>query len=148
MSEVKTSVDDLMELVNKYPKISVSEAAKKLKTHETTVQAWVDFLVEEHILGIEYKFTTPYIYVHDQEKLDRVKHHEESYSLDDYKNGFEQKAQEQNIPKERIPSMWKEHLRYVIASNKQFFIEECGRRGVEEAEDLYAQYEVEVLDEA
>lgn len=149
MAEVHTSVDDLMTLVKKEGKLSLSEAAKKLNTKQHTVQAWVDFLVEEHILGIEYKFTTPYIYVHDEERLDRVKTQQETnYTIENYKNGFTKKAQEQNIPQERIPAMWKEHLRYVIQNNKKFFGEECERRGVEGSEQLFEKYKSEALDEA
>ena len=59
---LKTSVDDLYELVESRKKISVDDAAKLLKLPVNIVQSLVDFLVEESIFGIEYKFTTPYIY--------------------------------------------------------------------------------------
>lgn len=148
MTEVQTGVDQLMELVKKEGKLSLADASKELGIPESTVQAWVDFLVEEHILGIEYKFTTPYIYVHDEERLERVEHEDEHYTLRDFRNGFYHKAQEKDIPEKRIPVMWKEHLRYVINTHKQFFIQECGRRGVADAEALFEEYEQEVLDEA
>ena len=146
MAEVHTSVDALMELVKKEGKLSVPDAAKKLNTRQSTVQAWVDFLVEEHILGIEYKFTTPYIYVHDEERLERVKRDDEHYTLKDYRNGFYHKAASQDIPDERIPQMWQEHLKYVLEKQKKFFIEECERRSVTEPESLYEDYVKEVLE--
>lgn len=148
MTEVYTSVDELMDLVKKEGRISLSNAAKQLGAPEPTVQAWVDFLVEEHILGIEYKFTTPYIYVHDKERLERVEHADENYTLEDFKNGFYEKAHEKDIPERQIPSMWKEHLRYVISNKKKYFLEECERRSVPEAEDLYDEYQEEMLSEA
>ena len=60
---LKTGVDELYELVMSRKKISVEEIAKILKIPDDTVQALVDFLVEEKIFGIEYKFTTPYVYI-------------------------------------------------------------------------------------
>ncbi|MBI2208893.1 hypothetical protein HYU50_05350 [Candidatus Woesearchaeota archaeon] len=60
---LKTSADDLYELVKSREKISVEEAAKLLRMPINTVHALVDFLVEEKMFGIEYKFTTAYIYI-------------------------------------------------------------------------------------
>ena len=65
---LKTSADDLYELVSSRKKISVEEAAKILKVPNNTVQALVDFLVEERIFGIEYKFTTPYIFISEEKE--------------------------------------------------------------------------------
>src|SRR3989338_2236237 len=69
---LRTVADDLLELVKKSNKISVEEAAKKLKMPLAAVQALVDFLVEERIFGIEYKFTTPYVYLY-KEGIDKAK---------------------------------------------------------------------------
>ncbi len=148
MAKIRTSVDELMELVKKETKIPLPKAAKQLGVHEKTVQSWVDFLVEEHILGIEYKFTTPYIYVQDEERLERAKKRDENYTLKDFKNGFYAKARDKDIPEEQIPHMWREHLRYTLQQHKQHFIDECKRRGVPEPADLYEEYEEEVLHEA
>ena len=63
---LRTVADELLELVRKSKKISVEEAAKKLKMPVDSVQALVDFLVEEKIFGIEYKFTTPYVYISEK----------------------------------------------------------------------------------
>ena len=141
MEQVQTGVDSLMQLVKKETKISLKEAANKLSVPETTVQAWVDFLVEDHILGIEYKFTTPYIYVHDEKRLDEVQHtSNQQYSLKDYKNGFITKARNKDIPEERIEPLWREHLQHIIKQQKNFFLRECERRGVSNSEKLYEQY--------
>ena len=60
---VRTGVDDLLELLEHSAKIPLADAAAKLNVDAGVIQAWVDFLVEEGIVGIEYKFTTPYIYL-------------------------------------------------------------------------------------
>ena len=49
----------------------MEDASKILKLPMNVVQSLVDFLVEEKIFGIEYKFTTPYIYI-SQEKGKKV----------------------------------------------------------------------------
>src|SRR3989338_6336391 len=63
---LRTVADELLELVGKHKKISVEDASKKLKMPAASVQALVDFLVEEKVFGIEYKFTTPYIYLYKE----------------------------------------------------------------------------------
>ena len=50
---VRTGVDDLLELLKKVDKINLADAAQKLGISSTLLQSWVDFLVEEEILGIE-----------------------------------------------------------------------------------------------
>ena len=45
--------------------MAVEEVSKTLHLPAPSVQALVDFLVEEKVLGIEYKFTTPYIYINN-----------------------------------------------------------------------------------
>lgn len=148
MPEVQTGVDKLMQLVKDEERISLSDAAKKLQTPETTIQAWVDFLVEEHLLGIEYKFTTPYIYINNQERVNRVSEEQENYTLAEFRNGFYKKANEKELPAERVPALWKEHLRYTVNQQKRFFVEECRRRGVPEPEDLFEDYLAEVTSES
>ncbi|HEC96339.1 MAG TPA: hypothetical protein ENI59_01520, partial [Euryarchaeota archaeon] len=60
---IKTGVDQLIELLKRVEKIEMSKAAKEINVPLKTLQKWVDFLAEEGLIGIEYKFTTPYIYL-------------------------------------------------------------------------------------
>lgn len=71
---ITTAVDDLIRLIRDSGKLTIADAAKKLGVAEKTVSTWVDFLVEEERLSIEYKFTTPYIflnkeYIDEEEEL-------------------------------------------------------------------------------
>ena len=139
--EIETGVDQLMNLVRDKKKLSVAEAAKLLNKPEDTVQKWVDFLVEELILGLEYKFTTPYIYVHSEERLQSaVKGEEEHFRLSDFKDVFYIHAREKEMPEDKIGHMWIEHLKYVISQQESFFHEECKRQGVPNPDELYPQY--------
>ena len=61
--EIRTGADELVELVKKRKKISIEEAAKLLGLKPANIQGLVDFLVEDKKFGVEYKFTTPYVYM-------------------------------------------------------------------------------------
>ena len=65
---IETGVDGLIRLVNDKNKISVADAAKELNVPIKTIEQWMDFLVEEEKIGVEYKFTTPYLYKLEKEE--------------------------------------------------------------------------------
>lgn len=65
---VETGVDNLIRLLKEKGKISIPQASDELKVPQKTIESWVDFLVEEHKIGIEYKFTTPFIFMLEEKK--------------------------------------------------------------------------------
>ncbi len=78
---VETGVDDLMRIVKKDGKLSISDLSKKLKVSQKVVQRWVDFFVEEKKLGVEYKLTTPYVFFLEPKA---VKNNDISMSKDEF----------------------------------------------------------------
>lgn len=58
---VETNVDLLVSLVKKRREISFDEASKLLGVPYETIESWANFLEEEGIVSIKYKFTTPFI---------------------------------------------------------------------------------------
>jgi len=60
-SIIETGVDKLVNLVNAQKKVSSSDAAKLLGVGINVIMEWADFLEEEGIISIEYKFTKPYL---------------------------------------------------------------------------------------
>jgi len=60
-SIIETGVDKLVNLVNTKGKVAASDAAKELGVGMSVVMEWADFLEEEGIIHIEYKFTKPYL---------------------------------------------------------------------------------------
>ncbi len=62
-SFIETGVDRLVKLVKEKEKMSVPDAAKQLGVSVSTIEEWVDFLEEEGIISLEYKFATPYIVI-------------------------------------------------------------------------------------
>ena len=117
---LKTSADDLYELVRSREKISVEDVAKILRIPDNIVQALVDFLVEEKIFGIEYKFTTPYVYI-SQEKKGKIDLSEKIGKKLVTKEEFYQKAGKWNISAEKINVLWEKYIKENFDSIKKDF---------------------------
>ncbi len=60
-SIIETGVDKLVKLVRESGKIAVPDAARMLNVSQTIVMEWADFLEEEGIISVEYKFTKPFL---------------------------------------------------------------------------------------
>ena len=137
---LKTSADDLYELVKSRKKISVEDAAKILKVPNKIVQALVDFLVEERIFGIEYKFTTPYVYIsQEKEKKIKLEKHEKKLIT---KEEFFQKVRKWNIPSEKINGLWKRYIKENLSPIREDFYIKANSRNLprEKIDDLWNKY--------
>ncbi len=135
---LRTVADELLDLVKKSRKLSVEEAAKHLKMPLATVQAIVDFLVEERVFGIEYKFTTPYVYLYREgvkEAVKGAKGKEKSFTKELMsKERFYQKAKENNVPHEYIETLWRKYLRQNFAYVKEEFWRKAREKKADEGE--------------
>ncbi|MBU4493277.1 MAG: hypothetical protein KKA61_02810 [Nanoarchaeota archaeon] len=58
---LKTGVDRLVSLIKEKKRISVPQAAKELGISQVVVEEWADFLEEDGIISIDYKFATPWL---------------------------------------------------------------------------------------
>ncbi|MFH1849188.1 MAG: hypothetical protein ABH879_03285 [archaeon] len=70
---IKTDVDALVDLVKERKRISFDEVAKTLKLEVSAVEDWAAFLEEEGVIGIDYKFTTPFLVTIEQKKKPQEK---------------------------------------------------------------------------
>lgn len=139
---LRTVADELVELVIKSKKISVEDAAKKLNTPTEAIQALVDFLVEEKVFGIEYKFTTPYIYPYKEDiKSAKVKGKSITKELVT-KEQFYKKAKERNVPYEHIEGLWRKYLQQNLANLREEFLKKAKEKkiGKEKTEELWKKY--------
>lgn len=116
---VRTGVDDLVELLKQKKRISLDQAAKVLKVKLALLQDWVDFLVEEEIVGIEYEFLTPYIFMLKSENTQL-----------ETKEAFVQKARQKNIPPEKIALLWKKYVLENKDSIKRLFVKKAEDKGL------------------
>ena len=135
---LKTDVDDFISFVKEKGKVTFSEASKQLNIPESTIEAWSDFLVEERVLGIEYKFTTAYIYM-DISALG-VKH-DGNMQLETKEEFFE-KASKRKIPQYEIMNMWVKYLSLNLERIKAVFMVRAAERGLgqEKADSLWRKY--------
>ena len=145
-AEITTSVDELLNLLKSHAKIPMAEAAQKLEVGLDVVQSWVDFLVEEQIIGIEYKFTKPFIYLNNPEALDGKSTRDDETSFEIIKENFFTKAQEKNIPEPNIEALWKNHVVKAAESKKDFFIEEAEKRGIQNINQLWNTYKNKLME--
>jgi hypothetical protein len=123
---LRTQVDDFLELIRKYKKVSLMDAGKEMKVPIQTIQAWTDFLVEEGIVGIEYKFTTPYVYMEEVKK----KKGAIGYLGFDTKEVFYEKARKRGINDAQIKLLWLKYLNANEDSMKKVFEDKCRERGM------------------
>ena len=141
-STLKTIADELVELVKTSKKISVEEAAKKLKMPLGTAQSLVDFLVEERIFGIEYKFTTPYVYLYKDE-ISKAKIKDKSITQGLItKEQFYQKAKEKKVPYEFIEGLWRKYLQQNLINIREEFFRKAEEKNLpeEKIEELWDKY--------
>ena len=139
---LRTVADELLELVKESNKISLDEAAKKLKIPIATMEALVDFLVEEKIFGIEYKFTTPYIYLY-KEGIKEIKGKEKFFTKKTLsREQFYSQAKEKNVPYENIEGTWKNYIRQNMGYIREAFMKKARERNIpeEKIEELWRRY--------
>ncbi len=143
---IETGVDELLALLKKTSRISITDAAKELKITASVVQTWVDFLVEEKIIGVEYKFTKPYIYLNTQERKDGSEISEEDeLSLNAFKEEFSKRASNNQIPEQSVNYFWKTHVFRILERKKTFFIQEAKKRSLMDPEGLWKRYKERAL---
>ena len=139
---IRTVADELFDIVKKNGKISVDGAASRLKIPVATIQALVDFLVEEKVFGIEYKFTTPYIYLY-KDDVKSAKRKERSLTKGLVtKEYFYEKAKQKKVPYENIEGFWRKYLQQNISHMREEFLRKTKEKKVpeEKVEDLWTKY--------
>lgn len=132
---ITTGVDSLLDILRKNEKISLQDAASELHLPTDTLQSWVDFLVEERIIGIEYKFTKPYIYLNKEETKTQTKS-SKGPTLQELKDEYASRAKRKKIPQEKIASLWESHIHQELSYLEPFFTEQAQRRGVQDTREL------------
>lgn len=130
---ITTGVDALLDLLRNVEKIAMSDAADKLRVPLDTLQSWVDFLVEERIVGIEYKFTKPFIYLNRDEP--KKKKDSPLPQLKEIKKEYVERAKKKKIPDEQIPQLWDAHVRQELTYLEPFFNEQAQRRSIQDTHE-------------
>ncbi len=87
---IETGVDKLVELLKGKGKISFRDAARELGVGPEVIAEWAEFLNEEGILGIEYRFTTPFLV---ERKISKGDVEKKSKEFEDKKDLFVRNAE-------------------------------------------------------
>jgi phage antirepressor YoqD-like protein len=137
---IRTDVDNFIKIVKLKGKITVSEAAKLLNINEKTIQSWTDFLVEEQILGTEYKFTTQYVYINEDKTTN--KYYNEDNNEDNIKKKFFDKARAKLISETNIKLLWNKYLNENKYKIKDTFVKKCKEKLIvdNKIEELWKKY--------
>ncbi|MGM5481340.1 MAG: hypothetical protein ACQESE_02925 [Nanobdellota archaeon] len=144
--KVTTGVDDLLEYLEDKDKVSLKDASKDLNIAEETLQLWVDFLVEERILGTEYKFTKPYIYLNKKQKSkEKVQKSSKEKKIEDYKKEYIKNAKKKKIPEDKAEELWKQHLEQAIDKQEEHFYREAKKKSLNNAGELFGVYKRKVM---
>ncbi len=143
---VTTQVDELIDFLRGKDKVAVEDVQKAIKVNAETLQSWIDFLVEEGILGIEYKFTKPYVYLNNPDEQEKVViTRDEVLDWDAYHEVFLRKAREKHIPDLKAAALWKSHVLALLEAKKNFFYDEARKRELANIDQLWDKYKQEVL---
>ncbi len=87
---IETGVDKLVKIINSRGSVSSSDAAKELGVSPSVIMEWADFLEEEGIINIEYKFTKPFLVAR---KLAKKEVQEKAKEFEGKKDVFVRKAE-------------------------------------------------------
>ena len=134
---ILTDVDKLVEILQKEKKMDLRLLAKKLNSSEDTVQKWVDFLVEEKILSVDYDFTKPIVSIIEKKQEKK----------EDFKEDFLKYKQEYNkkTKKEKQSEFsWKKHILDQLELMKHFFYSEAEKRKLKNINQLWEEYKKKV----
>ncbi len=139
---LRTIADELFELVKESKRISVEDASKKLKVPFAAIESLVNFLVEEKIFGIEYKFTTPYIYLYKEGIRESAKELRGIVKQLLNKEQFYKMAKEKNISYEHIEGLWRNYLQQNLSHLREEFSRKAKDRQVPDimVQELWRKY--------
>jgi hypothetical protein len=143
---VRTGVDDLLGYLQGKDRVALHDAAKALGVPVSTVQAWTDFLVEEQILGIEYKFTKPFIYLNQPEKKPAKQIFEGTASTAaEVRIAYFERAKQKLIPAEKVPELWRGHVLEALRRKREYFFEQASRRNATNPQSLWEEYQKDLI---
>ncbi len=143
---VETGVDRLVRFLKDKGKVELKEVAISLNVPESVLQRWVDFLVEEKIIGLEYNFTKPLVYLIQKTETTAEDKAISRKDFLDYKKGFQEFAKKKSVPTDKTDFVWKNHLVQRLELMKKLFYIEAGKRGLKNADSLWNEYKKRVME--
>lgn len=103
------------------------------------MKEWIDFLVEEEKVNLDYEFTTPYAELRDGEGDVDVG------GIGNFKQKFKKQAEGEDLEDEKSEHLWKDYVETQIESLRGFFEKEAEKRGIEDTDELWEEYKKSVI---
>lgn len=134
-----TEIDELLIILSSKGKMTLAEAGKIIGVDEKTMHVWVDSLVEEKIIILDYDFLTPVIMltpqkkkeIEENKKVSELRKREDIAKKIGMKGLFFQKARTRKIPERRIPIIWRKYIEINEASIKKEFMDKANKKMIE-----------------
>lgn len=137
---ITTGVDRLIDFLRGKGQVEMSQVAKRLQIPMDTLQNWSDFLVEEKLVGLEYKFTTPYIYL-----ITKNDSKSKQKSFAELKAAFKSTTKDSRINESKSDFLWQNQVSNVLENKKDFFLKEVEKRKLQNPEMLWEHYKAKAL---
>lgn len=134
LKEVVTGVDKLVSFLKGRGLVDMLDVSLELNIPLHVLQTWADFLTEEEVVGLEYKFTKPFIYLIEKSTFKMNK------ELSDYRRSFEINAKKKSVPNSKTEFLWKNHMLDEVEKKRQFFFQQTNLRALDEPEKLWTEY--------
>lgn len=142
---ITTGVDELIAYLRGKDRVALQDAATVLGLSLETLQAWVDFLVEEKILGLEYRFTKPFVYLNRESAEATSEPRAHVPQLGEMRAVFIEHAKMKRIPESKVIGLWRAHVVDALDGKRAFFIDQAMRRSVPDPERSWQDYRDDLL---
>ena len=131
---IETGVDKLVRFLRGKGSIPVSEAAQEIGVTTKVIEQWATFLMEEKIIGIDYKFTTPYIHLIETDLDEDILNYKKKFKKEVSKDGSD----------DHVEYHWKNHILEILDKKKEFFFREATKRGLKNINQIWNEYKAKV----
>ncbi len=148
-----TEIDELLRVLSEKESITVDAASKLMGVDVKTMHTWVDSLVEEKVILLDYDFLTPIIKLTPEKKseiIGKKKAFETSQKENMAKKlglrgAFIEKAKKRGFDDNKIKVLWKKFVEINESSLKKEFYEKAIKKDIDTGLDnlwmtFYQQY--------
>jgi hypothetical protein len=135
---VETGVDRLIETLNDGKKHFVDDLSRKIDVPSDILQLWIDFLVEEKVISLEYTFTKAYIFLNKE--VPKILRQDKLETLEDLKKNFIEDGLLKKIPMNNLLVFWRNSLDDNLNKLQEKFYREANKRKLKAVDSMWARY--------
>lgn len=136
--KVETGVDRLIEILSDGKKHFLEEISRKINVPVDVMQLWIDFLVEEKVISLEYTFTKPYVFLNKD--VPKILKRDKMESLAELKKQFIDNGIQKKIPINNLLVFWRHNLDDNLDKLQDKFYREANKRKLKNIDSLWQRY--------